>query len=84
MGERNENLVLQIIFFILATDFLHAVKSYDMGPPALLLPRRKVFCGFLSPLKSIASAQFEPTNLGSSGKHINLLKPTIVFIILKK
>jgi hypothetical protein len=31
--------------------FLHAVKSYDMGPPALFPVRRKVCCGFLSPLK---------------------------------
>jgi hypothetical protein len=30
---------------------LSAVKSYDMGPPALLSIRRKVCCGFLSPLK---------------------------------
>jgi hypothetical protein len=32
---------------------------------------RKVLCGFLSPLKSIASAGFEPANLGSKGKHAN-------------
>jgi hypothetical protein len=30
---------------------LHALKSYDMGPPALLSPRRKVCFGFLSHLK---------------------------------
>jgi hypothetical protein len=30
-----------------------------------------VCCGFLSPLKSIALAGFEPANFGSSGKHTN-------------
>jgi hypothetical protein len=42
-----------------------------MGPPALLPIRRKLCCGFLSPLKSIASAGFEPAILGSSGKNTN-------------
>jgi hypothetical protein len=32
-------------------DFEHAVKSYDMGPSALVPVRRKVSCGFLSTLK---------------------------------
>jgi len=41
----------QVFLFILASYFLHAVKSYDMGPTALLPLRRKVCCGFLSPLK---------------------------------
>jgi hypothetical protein len=50
-------------------DLLHAVKSYDMGPPALLPIRRKVYCWFLSPLKSIALAGLEPATFGSSGKH---------------
>jgi hypothetical protein len=30
-----------------------------------------VCCGFLSPLKSIALAGFEPATFGSSGKHTN-------------
>jgi hypothetical protein len=42
-----------------------------MGPPALLPVRRKACCGFLSTLKSITSAGFEPAILGSSGKHNN-------------
>jgi hypothetical protein len=42
-----------------------------MGPPALLFLRRKVCCGFLSPLKTIASAGCETANLGYSGKHTN-------------
>jgi hypothetical protein len=29
----------------------HAIKSYDMRPPALFLIRSKMCCGFLSPLK---------------------------------
>jgi hypothetical protein len=39
------------VIFDMSTDLLNAVKSYDMGPPALLPIRRKVSCGFLSPLK---------------------------------
>jgi hypothetical protein len=41
-----------------------------MGTPALL-STRKVCCGLSSPLKSIASAGYEPATLGSSGKHTN-------------
>jgi hypothetical protein len=29
-------LSCKVFLFILTSDFLHAVKSYDMGPPALL------------------------------------------------
>jgi hypothetical protein len=32
-------------------DLQHAVKYYDMGPPALLPVRSKVCCGLLSPFK---------------------------------
>jgi hypothetical protein len=42
-----------------------------MGPSALLSRRRKECCGFLSLLKSIASAGFEPSNFESNGKHSN-------------
>jgi hypothetical protein len=44
MRKRMMNLALKVIF-------LHAIKSYNMGPPALLTPIRKACCGFLSPLK---------------------------------
>jgi hypothetical protein len=50
------NLVFQSVLFILASDFLHAIKSYDMGL-ALLPLQRKVCCGFLSPLKIQCLAQ---------------------------
>jgi hypothetical protein len=39
------------IFFILRRDFLYVVKSYNMGPTALLPLWRKVCSGFLPPLK---------------------------------
>jgi hypothetical protein len=40
MGEGNENLVY-LYPFDFKSFFLYAVKSYDMGPPALLLIRKK-------------------------------------------
>jgi hypothetical protein len=43
MEERSEDLALQVIFY--------AIKSYNMGPPALLPIRRKVCYGHLSLLK---------------------------------
>jgi hypothetical protein len=52
------NLAFKISLFILQTDFLHATKSYNMEPMALLPLRRKECCRFLSPLKSIALAGF--------------------------
>jgi hypothetical protein len=61
---RRMNLALQSTFIILASDFLHVIKSYDMEPPALLPRRRKACCGFLSPLKSIALAGFDTRTLG--------------------
>jgi hypothetical protein len=51
MGKRNKNLASQNFCFTLASDFSHAVKSYDMGPLALLPLWRKVCCGRLLPLK---------------------------------
>jgi hypothetical protein len=51
MGERNENLACEVFLFILASDFLHAVKYYDMFPPDLLSLRSKVCCWFLSLFK---------------------------------
>jgi hypothetical protein len=42
-----------------------------MGPAALLPIRRKVFCGFLSPLKVHRLARVPTRDLWSSGKHTN-------------
>jgi hypothetical protein len=63
--------ILHISIFDTSTDLWHAVKSHDMGTQALLPIQRKVWCGFLLPLKPITSARFEPVILQSSGKHIN-------------
>jgi hypothetical protein len=41
----------RVSLFILRSDVLHAEKSYDMGPTALLPLWRKACCGFSSPLK---------------------------------
>jgi len=70
-AEGNDEFSTRNIFFAHRSDFLHSVKSCDMGPTALLPLRRKACCGFVSPLKSIASADFEPANLGSNGKQAN-------------
>jgi hypothetical protein len=34
MAKRSEDVALQAFLFTLASDFLHAIKSYDKGPPA--------------------------------------------------
>jgi hypothetical protein len=71
IGGMDEGMRISCVQYLRSsTVLLHVVKSYDMGPPALLVRpiRRKVCCGFLSPLKSIPSAGFEPATLGSSGK----------------
>jgi hypothetical protein len=73
-----------IFFFAHRSDFLHSIKSCDMGLTALFPLRRKACCGFLSPIKSIASAGFEPVNFGSNGKHANhYTTETAHFIYLK-
>jgi hypothetical protein len=48
-GRRSENFAYQYLKYL--SGFKHAVKSYDMEPPALLSIPRKVSCGFLSPFK---------------------------------
>jgi hypothetical protein len=58
----------KVFLFILPKRFLHAIKFY-MGPLTLLPLRMKVCCRLLSLLKSITSAQTEPVNLVSNGKH---------------
>jgi hypothetical protein len=45
------NLAFEIPLVILRSNFLHAVKYYDMGSTALLLLRRMACYGFLSPLE---------------------------------
>jgi hypothetical protein len=50
-GEGNSIWPCEVFLFILASDFLHAVKSYDTGPSVLLPLRMKACCGILSPLK---------------------------------
>jgi hypothetical protein len=49
-SRRNTQIWLcKVLLCTLASDFLHAAKSYDMGPPALLPVRRKVCSDFYSP-----------------------------------
>jgi hypothetical protein len=50
------NLAFEVYLFILRSEFLHAVKSYDLGLAALLLPRMKGSCEILWPLNTIVSA----------------------------
>jgi hypothetical protein len=64
------DLALEVSLFMLRSDVLHAIKSYDMELTASLQLRRKKPCGFILS-NSIASARFEPTNLGSNGKYVN-------------
>jgi hypothetical protein len=42
-----------------------------MGPPALLHIQRKLCCGFLSPLQTIALAGFETANYEFGGNYTN-------------
>jgi hypothetical protein len=43
--------ILYISICDMSTDLKYAVISYDIGPLALLPTRRKMCCGFLSPLE---------------------------------
>jgi hypothetical protein len=45
-------------------DLKHAVKSYDMGPPALVPNRRKEFHEFVSPLNPLLRPGLNPRHLG--------------------
>jgi hypothetical protein len=50
-SQKEMNLAFEVHLFTLRSYFLHAAKFYNMKPIALLPLRRKVCCGFLSPLK---------------------------------
>jgi hypothetical protein len=65
------NLALISIFVHTCKCFLHAVKSQDRVPPALLPLRRKACCGFVSPLKIDRLCWVWTRALGSNGKHTN-------------
>jgi hypothetical protein len=64
------NLAFEISLFILLSDFLHAVKTCDMGPTALF-PSEEKRVKIYRPYKSNASAKFEPANLGFNDNHAN-------------
>jgi hypothetical protein len=59
---------------------LLSVKRSDIGQTNLLPLRCKACFGFLSPLKFITSAGFDPANLGSNGKHANHYTTEATFI----
>jgi hypothetical protein len=50
-NKRMDEVIKFRVFNIFNTSTDFTVRSYDMGLPALLPVRRKVCCGFLSPLK---------------------------------
>jgi hypothetical protein len=70
-GQRNDGSYLRNISFKLTEIFTCCKKSYNMVPLGLLPLRRKVWCIFFRPSKSITLAGSEPANLGSSGTHTN-------------
>jgi hypothetical protein len=86
MGQGNDEFDHAKYFYSnFPSDFLQAVKSYNMGPWAVLPLQMKACHGFLSSLKkSIASAESEPTNLGSNGKHAKHYNTEATIIILNK
>ena len=58
------------------TGLLYMPQICDMGPIILLPFRWKACWGFLSPCKNpMASAGFEPTNLGIRGQHATSAPP---------
>jgi hypothetical protein len=46
-------------------------QSCDKGQTALLPLRRKACWGFFRPKNPMASAGFEPANMGNRGQHAN-------------
>jgi hypothetical protein len=65
------NLAFRRIFYGTCKWFVHAVISYDIGPPALVPLRRKACCGFLSPLKVHRLGWVWPREPWSNGRHAN-------------
>jgi hypothetical protein len=63
----------KVFLFILQVIFLHTVKSYNMGPPALLLLRSKVCCGLFITRKSTSPRPgLKPQNLGPKASTLTL------------
>jgi hypothetical protein len=68
MGEGKENLIYSSPWT--SRVLLHAVKSYEMGPPALLTSETNAV-DFDRPYKSIALVGFESATFVFSGKNTN-------------
>jgi hypothetical protein len=69
-GRRSENFAYQYLKYLKGSVTCRKILRHGTFP--LYFPsERKVCCGYLSPLKSIASVGFEPAILGSNGKHTN-------------
>jgi hypothetical protein len=69
MDKRSEDLALQAFLFTLASDFLHAVKSYDMGPLALLPSEVKCAADFYRPLNPLPRPGMNTRPLGPVASH---------------
>jgi hypothetical protein len=65
---RKEWWILSTKYFFRFRGFLHAVKYYDMQPPALLPLQKKMWYGILSPLKIHRLGHVWPANCLSNGK----------------
>jgi hypothetical protein len=70
MDKRSEDLALQAFLFTLASDFfLHSVKSYDIGPLALLTSEGKCAAGFYRPLNPLPRPGMNTRPLGPVASH---------------
>jgi hypothetical protein len=79
VGEGNENLVYLSLWDV--GYLLHAMKSYDMGPLALLPIRRKVCCGFLSPLEVHCLGRTNPQPLGPVASTLTTTPPRLQLVM---
>jgi hypothetical protein len=70
---------LHVYLFMPRSILYHTIKSYDMGPPALLPIRRKVCCGFLEPLKTHRPRPgFNPLTLGPVASTLTSKSPRTI------
>ena len=63
----------------MAGNFFYMPQICDMGQTALLPFRRKACWGFFTLKNPMASARFEPANLGTKGQHATSRPPKPLF-----
>jgi hypothetical protein len=83
MEKRNDNLALQSICLYLQVNFLHAIKSYNMGPLALFPPLKVGVLWIFIALKNLSPRlSLNPQNLGPMASILTITPQRQLYLMI--